>query len=97
VFFNKGFYKEGLLAPHQNPQAEGPPLICCPQLLIQFIRGYPPYRRPFLYPQPEDAPCRADRDPVHGIIIIIIIIIIICQILYAAACGTGDMTPSQHI
>jgi len=32
-------------------------------LLIQFIRSYPPYRRPFLYPQPEDAPCRGDRDP----------------------------------
>ena len=23
----------------------------------------PPYRRPFLHPQPEDAPCRGDRDP----------------------------------
>ena len=24
---------------------------------------FPPYRRPFLHPQPEDAPCRGDRDP----------------------------------
>ena len=32
-------------------------------MLIQFIRSYPPYRRPFLYPQPEDAPCHGDRDP----------------------------------
>ena len=24
---------------------------------------YPPCRRPFLHPQPEDAPCRGDRDP----------------------------------
>ena len=30
---------------------------------MQFIHSYPPYRRPFLYPQPEDAPCRGDRDP----------------------------------
>ena len=22
-----------------------------------------PYWKPFLYPQPEDAPCRVDRDP----------------------------------
>jgi len=35
-------------------------------MLIQFIRSYPPYRRPFLYPQPEDVPFRGDRDPLHG-------------------------------
>jgi len=51
------------------PQAGGPPLVGCPRLLIQFIRSYPPYRRPFLYPQPEDAPCRSDRDPLHGYIL----------------------------
>jgi hypothetical protein len=37
------------------------------RLLIQFIRSYPPNRRAFLHPQPEDAPCRGDRDPLtHG-------------------------------
>jgi hypothetical protein len=46
-----------------NPQAWGPPLVGCPRLLIQFIHSYPPYRRPFLHPQPEDAPRRGDRDP----------------------------------
>ena len=46
-----------------NPQTGGPPLVGCPRLLIQYIRSYPPYRRPFLHPQPEDAPCRGDRDP----------------------------------
>jgi hypothetical protein len=46
-----------------NPQAGGPPLVGCPRLLIQFIRSYPSYRRPFLHPQSEDAPCRGDRDP----------------------------------
>ena len=30
-----------------NTQARGPPLVGCPRLLIQFIRSYPPYRRPF--------------------------------------------------
>jgi len=49
-----------------NPQAGGPPLFGCPRLLIQCIRSYPPYRRPFLYPQPEEAPCCGDRDPLHG-------------------------------
>jgi hypothetical protein len=26
-----------------NPQAEGPLLVGCPRLLIQYIRSYPPY------------------------------------------------------
>jgi hypothetical protein len=25
-----------------NPQAGGPPFVSCPQLLIQYIRSYPP-------------------------------------------------------
>ena len=55
----------GVVSTSPNPQAGGPTLVGCPRLLIQFIRSYPPYRRPFLYPQPEDAPCRGDRDPLH--------------------------------
>jgi hypothetical protein len=37
--------------------------VGCPRLFIQFIRCYPLYRRPFLHPQLEDAPCRGDREP----------------------------------
>ena len=59
-FAGRGF------SPSPKPQAGGPPLVGCSRLLIQFIRSYPPYRRSFLYPQPEDAPCRGDRDPLHG-------------------------------
>ena len=47
-----------------NSQAGGPPLVGCPRLFIQYIRSCPPYRRPFLHPQPEDAPCPGDRDPI---------------------------------
>jgi hypothetical protein len=50
------FLVEELLTPR-------PPPVGCPQLLIQYIRSYPPYWRPFLYPKPEDVPCRGDRDP----------------------------------
>ena len=53
----------GVVSTSPKPQAGGPPLVGCPRLLNQFIRSYPPYRRPFLHPQPEDAPCRGDRDP----------------------------------
>jgi len=53
----------GVVSTSPNPQAGGPPLVGCPRLLIQFIRSYPPYQRPFFHPQPEDAPCCGDRDP----------------------------------
>ena len=54
------FSRGGVVSASPNPQAIGPPLVGCPRLLIQFIRSCPPYRRPFLHPQPEDAPCRGD-------------------------------------
>jgi len=57
----------GVVSPSPIPQAGGPPLVGCSRLLIQFICSYPPYRRPFLYPQPEDVPCCGDRDPLHGL------------------------------
>ena len=66
MFLNISVLQGRVVSTSPNPQAGGPPLFGCPQLLIQFIRSYPPYRRAFLYPQPEDAPCRGDRDPLHG-------------------------------
>jgi hypothetical protein len=33
--------------PTPNPQAGGPPLVGCPQLLIQYIRSYRPYSEDF--------------------------------------------------
>jgi len=53
----------GVVSTSDNPQAGGLPLVGCSQLHIQCIRSYSPYWRPFLHPQPEDAPCRGDRDP----------------------------------
>jgi hypothetical protein len=63
VFLNIRFLRRGVVRISPNPQAKGPTLVGCPRLLIPFIHSYPPYRRPFLHPQPEDAPCRGDRDP----------------------------------
>jgi len=59
------FLRRGVVSTSPNSQAGGPPLVGCPRLLIQFIHSYPTYRRPSLHPQPENAPCRGDRDP-HG-------------------------------
>jgi hypothetical protein len=63
IVLNMYFLRRGVVSTLPNPQAGEPPLVSCPRLLIQFIHSYPPYRRPFLHPQPEDAPCRGDRDP----------------------------------
>jgi len=64
-FLTKFFLQGAVVSTSPNPQAGGPHLVGCPWLLIQFIRSYPPYRRPFLYPQPEDAPYRGHRDPLQ--------------------------------
>ena len=56
-------FLQWVVSTSPSPQAGGPPPVGCPRLLIQYIRSYPPYWRPFLHPQPEDAPCRGDRDP----------------------------------
>jgi hypothetical protein len=58
------FLQRGVVSISPKPQVRGPPLICCPPLLIQYIRSYPPYLRPFLHPQHEDALCHGDRDPI---------------------------------
>jgi hypothetical protein len=63
VILNMHFLRRGVVSTSPNPQAGGPLLVGCPRLLIQFIHICPPYRRPFLHPQTEDAPCRGDRDP----------------------------------
>ena len=57
------FLRRRVVSTSPNPQAGGPPLVGCPRLLIQIIHSYLPYRRPLLHPQPEEAPCRGDRDP----------------------------------
>jgi len=53
----------GFVSTSPNVQDGGPPLFCCLQLHIQHIRNYAPYWRPFVHPQPKDAPRRGDRDP----------------------------------
>jgi len=58
------FLWRGVVSTGPKPQAGGPPFVGCLRLLIQYIRRYPPYWRPFLRLQPEDVPYRGDRDPV---------------------------------
>ena len=56
-------WRWGIVSTSPKPQAGGLPRVGCSRLLNQYIRSYLPYWRPFLQPQPEDAPCHGDRDP----------------------------------
>ena len=55
------YFLRWVVSTSPNPQAGGPPLVGCLRMLIQYIRSYPSHWRPFLHPQPDDAPCRGDR------------------------------------
>jgi hypothetical protein len=46
-----------------NPQIGGQPLDRYPRQLIKYTRSCQLHWRPFLHPQPEDAPCRGDKGP----------------------------------
>jgi hypothetical protein len=53
------FYGEELLAPRPTPKLEDHPLLAVRDCIFAANLHI---RRPFLHPQPEDAPCRGDRD-----------------------------------
>jgi hypothetical protein len=53
------FYGEELLAPRPTPKLEDHPLSAVRDCIFAATFHI---RRPFLHPQPEDAPCRGDRD-----------------------------------
>jgi hypothetical protein len=56
------FYGEELLAPCPTPKLEGHPLSAVRDCLFNVFAATLHIRRPFLHPQPEDAPCHGDRD-----------------------------------
>jgi hypothetical protein len=63
------FYGEELLAPRPTPKLEGHPLSAVRDCLFNVFAATLHIHRPFLHPQPEDAPCRRDRDTLiiqHG-------------------------------
>jgi hypothetical protein len=42
-FVTYSFLRWWVVNPTGNPEVGGPPIVGCPQLLIQYIRSYPPY------------------------------------------------------
>ena len=58
MFLNMvNFNGEELLTPRPTPKLEDNPSSA-------LCDCFPSYQRPFLHPQPEDAPCRGDRHPI---------------------------------
>jgi hypothetical protein len=55
-------YGEELLAPRPTPKLEDHPLSAVRDCLFNIFAATLHICRPFLHPQPEDAPCRGDRD-----------------------------------
>jgi hypothetical protein len=56
------FYGEELLASRPTPKLEDHPLSRVRDFLFNVFAAILHIRRPILLPQPEDAPCRGDRD-----------------------------------
>jgi hypothetical protein len=59
------FYGEELLAPRPTPKLEDHPLSAVRDCLFSVFAATLHTWRPFLHPQPEDAPCHGDRDPLN--------------------------------
>jgi hypothetical protein len=57
----------GLLTPRPTPKLEGHPLLSVHDWLFNIFAANLHIWKPFLHPQPEDAPCCGDRNPtLHG-------------------------------
>jgi hypothetical protein len=59
------FYGEEFLVPRPTPKMEDYPLSAVCDCLFNVLAATFHNWRPFLHPQPEDAPCRGDRDPLN--------------------------------
>ena len=59
-------YGEELLAPRQTPKLENHPLSAVHDCLFNIFATTLHTVGPLLQPQPKDAPCRGDRDPLIG-------------------------------
>ena len=57
------FYSEEFLAPCLTPKLEDHPLSAVCVFLFSIFTATLHNWRPFLHPQPDDALCRGDRDP----------------------------------
>jgi hypothetical protein len=79
------FYGDELLAPSPNPQVGGPTLSAVRDCLFNIFAATLHIGGRYLHPQPEDAPCCGDRDPLttHGY-----------KLIYSSSSSIGTTTLS---
>jgi hypothetical protein len=86
------FCGDELLAPRPTPKLEDHPLSAVRDCLFNVFAATIHIRRPFLHPQPEDAPCRGDRDPLIMAVIGLPSILTILWLLYYLSINIYCMT-----
>jgi hypothetical protein len=64
------FYDEELLALRPTPKLEDDTLSAVRDCLFNVFAAVLHNWRPFLHPQPEDSPCRGDRDPLNAALLV---------------------------
>jgi hypothetical protein len=57
------FYGEELVAPHPTPKLEDHPMSAVRDFLFNIFAATHHIWKPFLHPQPQEAPCCGDTDP----------------------------------
>jgi len=62
------FYGEELLALRPNPKLEDHPSSAVRDFLFNILVATPPQWRPFVHPQPDDAPFHGDRGPLITVV-----------------------------
>ena len=63
TFLNEDDFYSEVVSLTPNSQAEGPLLVGCPRLLIQYIRSLPPYLEAYsAIRNPGEAPCLGERN-----------------------------------
>ena len=60
---HENFWRWRFVSTSPKSQAEGPPLVGCPRLLIQYIRSLSTCWRSFFLPKLEEELCCGHRDP----------------------------------
>jgi hypothetical protein len=56
LYYGSRFGECRVVITSPNPQDGGPSIVGRPPLVMQYIRSYPAYWKPFFHPQPEEAP-----------------------------------------
>jgi len=85
----KVLLKEGVISTSPTSQDGEPRIGSYSRLLMQYIRSFLPYLKPFLHFQPEEPPCRDNRYP-----------LIICEnttalIIYTNYCNNINICKRQ--